>query len=211
MPRPPRIFYAGAIHHLTARGNNKMALFRDSHDFRIYRKLWVISKGRFGLKVYRWALMTNHVHFLVEQLHDTGVAEAMHFIQGRYSRYFGRKYHWKGHVWEGRYTSRLILDDRYFGQCARYIENNPVVAKMVQKAEAYPWSSAAFYKRGYRDALTDQDPYSDKEAPPPTDLSPSPDLFIGRRAVGNRDRLRELSHKLGINLLLPTRRTIYRD
>src|ERR1700755_341893 len=102
MPRPPRIFFAGAIHHVFARGNNKMALFRDPQDFRVYRKLWVIAKSRFYLKIYRWTWMTNHIHLLLEQLKDAGLPEAMHFVQGRYARYFCRKYQWKGHVWESR-------------------------------------------------------------------------------------------------------------
>src|ERR1051326_142972 len=113
MPRPPRIFFAGAIHHITARGNNKMTLFQDAHDFRVYRKLWIMAKTRFELKVFRWAFMTNHIHLLLKQIKGAGVSEAMHFVQGRYARYFGKKYNWKGHVWEDRYSNRIVADEKY--------------------------------------------------------------------------------------------------
>lgn len=210
MPRPPRIFYAEAIHHVTARGNNQMALFRDAHDFRVYRKLCAIAKKRFGLKIYRWTFMTNHIHLLLQQIGSMGVAEAMHFIQGRYARYFGRKYHWKGHVWENRYTNRIVADERYFRRCAQYIEENPVKAGITEKAEDYPWSSAAFYARGHRDPLTDKEPGFDT-TDVPEQIAKGMELIIGRRAVGTRDKLQELSQKLGIKLISRSRRSVYHD
>lgn len=160
MARPPRIFFAGALHHIVARGNNKMPLFREAADFRLYRKLWRIAKQRFGLEIYRWAWMTNHVHVLLKQTKDNGVAETMHFVQLRFARYFASKYAWSGHVWESRYTNRLILDERYFVRCARYIEQNPVKAGLVQQAHDYRWSSAAFYAKGFADTLTQHSPFS---------------------------------------------------
>jgi putative transposase len=212
MPRPPRIFFAGAIHHIIARGNNQMDLFRDAYDLRVYRKLWIIAKARFNLKVYRWSFMPNHVHLLLEQVFADGVSEAMHFIQGRYARYFGRKYRWKGHVWESRYTNRLIADNEYFQYCAIYIENNPVKAGLVLEAEQYSWSSAAFYRLHHRDPLTDPDPYSNVDYISETARQPHPnDLFIGRRAVGQKDRLHELSKRIGKNLLVRARRSTYKE
>ncbi len=187
-----------------------MDLFRDAHDFRVYRKLWVLAKTRFGLKVYRWTFMTNHIHLLLEQIRDAGLAEAMHFVQGRYARYFGRKYLWKGHVWESRYSNRLILDERYFLRCAFYIEDNPVKAGIVAKATEYRWSSAAFYSLGHRDLLTDKDPNGEIDSRvnnPSTEVK----LHIGRRAVGRKDLLRKLSKNLGKNLLLANRRSIFGD
>jgi len=185
-----------------------MDLFRDIQDFRIYRKLWVTAKKRFHLKVYRWTWMTNHIHVLLQQLDKTGVAEAMHFVQGRFARYFGRKYGWKGHVWEARYTNRLILDETYFIRCAGYIENNPVEAGIVEQPFDYPWSSAPFYALGYRDPLTDRDPYFKTAY---EDLAISTDLFIGRRAVGRHDQLQQLSSAIGKTLLIRSNRSSYPD
>ena len=186
-----------------------MNLFRDAHDFRVYRKLWVIAKKRFHLKVYRWTFMTNHIHLLLEQLQAVGIAEAMHFVQGRFARYFGRKYLWKGHVWEDRYSNRIIADERYFRTCAAYIEDNPVKAGLVARAEDYRWSSAAYYALKFRDPLTDQEPYSDVAAPKFIDTDAAKDLFIGRRAVGTSDELRRLSEAIGKDLLVRNRRSSY--
>jgi putative transposase len=205
MPRPPRIFFAGAIHHIVARGNNKMSLFHDPNDFRTYRKLWILAKEQFDLKIYRWVFMTNHVHVLLEQLRAEGVAEALHFVQSRYARYFCRKNSWKGHVWEGRYTSRIIADERYFLRCALYIENNPVKAGMITRAEDYPWSSSAFYTKGYQDSLTDKDPYSNTVPYDPL----TNDLFIGRRAVGDIATLEYLSERIGRPLIKRSPRSSY--
>jgi len=212
MPRPPRVFFEGAIHHIIARGNNKMNLFLDSNDFRVYRKLWILAKPRFKLKIYRWAFMTNHVHFLLEQIQAVGVAEAMHLIQGRYARYFCRKYAWKGHVWESRYSNRLIADEQYFLRCARYIEANPVKAGLAVRPQDYRWSSAGFYTFQHRDQLTDKDPYSELGLSGDSDTSNKQELFIGRRAVGNVERLIKLSKKVGQNLVSrPRRQSIYQD
>ena len=122
-----------------------------------------MAKARCGLKIYRWTFMTNRYPILVlgtDLRYWSGRGHA--FCSGSLSaRYFGKKYAWKGHVWESRYTNRLIADERYFRQCAQYIEENPVKARMVTMADEYPWSSARFYSQGYKDPLTDKDPYTE--------------------------------------------------
>jgi putative transposase len=100
--------------------------------------------------------MTNHIHLIIIQDHDTALPKAMQFIQQRFAKYYGRRYSWIGHVWQGRYTSRLIADDSYFFQCAQYVENNPVKAGIVQRPEDYLWSSAYARSRGFNDTLADK-------------------------------------------------------
>ncbi len=153
MARAPRILIAGGLYHVIARGNNKMRLFHDGQDFRVYRRYWIELSRTFSLRVLRYTLMSNHIHLLIEQINDTGLPEAMQSIQMRYAKYFGKRYKWVGHVWQGRYKSPLIGDEGYLEQCGQYIENNPVRAGLVDRPEDYPWSSARTYSCGLADPV----------------------------------------------------------
>jgi putative transposase len=188
-----------------ARGNNKMQLFHDSQDFRFYRKLWRKAKEKFGLKILRWCLMPNHIHFIVLQLTQNGLSEAMHYIQQRYAKYYGRRYKWVGHVWQGRYTSRLIADDAYLFQCGQYVENNPVRAGLVARPEDYLWSSAYARARGFDDGLVDKISAFDSGYGPRESMGVKLDfpetkvgvLKNGRRVLGSADSIQALATRFG--------------
>jgi putative transposase len=158
MPRPPRNFFAGAIHHVYVRGNNQMPVLRDPQDHRFYRRLLLKAKDGFQLLFTRYTSMTNHVHFVVIQREDTGLAEAMQWVQSCYARYYNRRYHHSGHVWQGRYGARLIRNNADLLNVGRYVELNPVQAGMVDTPDEYPWSSYHFYAKGHRNDLISMDP-----------------------------------------------------
>ncbi len=203
MPRPPRYLFSGGIYHVIARGNNRMKLFHDKQDYRFYRKLWIQAKKKFSLNVYRWCFMPNHIHLIVTPKTDDGLSLAMHYIQHRYAKYYGRRYKWVGHVWQGRYTSRLIADDRYLYQCGNYVENNPVRAGLIDRAEDYVWSSAYGRSRGFMDGLTDDIHPSEIPDPiEPLSIESIPEeaerpLEKGRRVLGSEDQIKKLTCLFG--------------
>jgi putative transposase len=86
--------------------------------------------------------MTNHIHLVLVPTTETGLQQVLKPLHMRYAQHVNRCRGWKGHIWQGRYFSSP-LDDSYTWAAIRYVERNPVRARMVRKAERYPWSSAA--------------------------------------------------------------------
>jgi len=158
MPRLPRIFFPEAIYHVSARGNDQQILFVDAQDHRVYRHLLELAKKTDQLRIFRWTQMSNHVHFMAQQINEFGLATAMQRVQAAYARYFNKRYGKSGHVWQGRYWARLLKSNVDLLTCGRYIERNPVEAGMVENPADYPWSSCRFYTQGHRNDLIDRDP-----------------------------------------------------
>ena len=91
--------------------------------------------------VLAYCLMTNHIHLVLVPATEEGLQNVLKPLHMRYAQRLNRKRGWKGHVWQGRYFSSP-LDETYLWAALRYVERNPVRARMVRKAERYPWSSA---------------------------------------------------------------------
>jgi putative transposase len=91
--------------------------------------------------IHAYVLMTNHVHLLLSPGDGSSVSVMMKRLGCRYVLYFNRRHDRTGTLWEGRFHSSLVQDERYLMICYRYIELNPVRARMVEKPSDYPWSS----------------------------------------------------------------------
>ena len=144
MPRGLRIAYPGAVYHVRSRGNDRKALFFDDDDRRHYLDLLcgVVSVCR--LKVYAYVLMSNHIHLFLRTL-LSNISEAMYKVSGDYSHYFNKRYKRAGHLFESRFKSKLVQEDRYFLGLLRYVHMNPVKAGMAARPEQYAWSSHRAY------------------------------------------------------------------
>ncbi len=141
MPRRTRLYLPDHPYHIVQRGNNCDACFVEPENYKFYLELWKECSVLYGVKVHTYCLMTNHIHFLVTPEQSDSISRATRVIGSRYAYYFNKLYRRTGTVWEGRHKSSLVQCDRYFLTCSRYIELNPVVARMVQKPEQYKWSS----------------------------------------------------------------------
>lgn len=158
MPRTARVVLPAYPHHVVQRGHNRQAVFAASGDYEGYLATLAELKGVFGVKVYAWCLMTNHVHLLLEPSNGTGLALLMKRLSARQTRYRNRLERRSGTVWEGRYKSSLVQTDAHLLACCRYIELNPVRARMVAAAQDYSWSSCRA-RLGYaQSAVLDLDP-----------------------------------------------------
>ncbi len=141
MVRCARIVAADYFYHITQRGNNRQIIFCDDDDRRAYLS-WIDEYSRrYSLELFAYCLMSNHVHFIAKPKEDDSLARTFNTAHMRYAQYFNKKYHSCGHVWQGRFFSSL-LDEKYFQVAVRYVEQNPVRARMVEKAWDWPWSSA---------------------------------------------------------------------
>ena len=141
VPRIARVVLPACPHHVVQRGHNQEVCFADSADYERYLMTLEEFKRKLGVKVYAWCLMTNHVHLLLEPSTATGLGLLMQRLSGRQTRYHNRLEQRSGTLWEGRYKSSLVQSEGYLLACCRYIELNPVRARIVAAPEDYPWSS----------------------------------------------------------------------
>lgn len=141
MPRRKRVVVPGLAHHVTQRGNYQQKVFEKEADYRNYC-YWVNSYAKkYNILIYAYCLMTNHVHFIVEPRDEYGLARFFNSVHMRYSQYKNKEKKVKGHLWQGRFYS-CVLDSGHFYRAIRYVERNPVRAKMVTRPWDYVWSSA---------------------------------------------------------------------
>jgi putative transposase len=177
MPRPPRIDLPGIAQHVIQRGNDRRPCFFAEIDYvRYLQDLREIAR-REGCAVHAYVLMTNHVHLLMSPAAPGSVARTMQALGRRYVRYINDRYCRTGTLWEGRYKACLVGDDRYVLQCHRYIDLNPVRARMVVDPADYTWSS-------YRCFALDQ--------PDPLLTPHAAILRLGPNAAGRHQAYRDL-------------------
>ncbi|MDH7542220.1 transposase, partial [Pseudomonas aeruginosa] len=128
--------------HVVQRGHNRQVVFAEDEDYQRYLSDLRDLKDAFGIKVYAFCLMTNHVHLLLAPGDSlSGLAQLMKTLAARTTRYRNRLEGRSGTLWESRYKSSVVQSDAYLLACCRYIELNPVRARMVDDVAAYPWSS----------------------------------------------------------------------
>jgi putative transposase len=97
--------------------------------------------------------MPNHLHILIKTEIASDLPKLMQVILQVYAAGFRKKYKSTGFIFQNRYKSRLISNDTYLLECARYIEHNPVRAKIVEDVSEYPWSSFSYYAKGTKDKI----------------------------------------------------------
>ncbi len=108
--------------------------------------------------------MDNHIHILAVPERETSLARAIGGTNLLYTQYINRKYKRSGRLWQNRFFSTIVEEGSYLWAVARYIELNPVRAKLVQKAEDYPWSSARAHILGIKDDVLSGDNWFVEEA-----------------------------------------------
>jgi REP-associated tyrosine transposase len=140
------------------RGNNRAAIFFDDEDYARYRDWLARAAVAHGCAVHAYVLMTNHVHLLVTPERADSLPCLMQSLGRRYVRYINAAYRRTGTLWEGRYRAAPIDSDAYFLACCRYIELNPVRARMVAHPRDHRWSSYAAHAQGAPDALVRDHP-----------------------------------------------------
>ena len=140
MARPLRIEFAGALYHVTARGNARADIYLDTADRRQFMQLLRNTLDRYDWSCHAYCLMDNHYHLLLET-NTASLSKGMKFLNGTYTQYFNRRHQRVGHVFQGRFKAILVQKDSHLLELTRYIVLNPVRAQMVHNPEDWPWSS----------------------------------------------------------------------
>lgn len=140
MARPLRLEFAGALYHLTARGDRQEPIFLDDGDRRGFLDLLGKEISQQGWICYAYCLMGNHYHLLIETP-EANLVRGMRRLNGVYTQAFNRRRKKPGHVFQGRYKSILVDKENYLLELCRYVVLNPVRANMVKEPEEWSWSS----------------------------------------------------------------------
>jgi putative transposase len=141
MPRKARLFLNNAIYHAMVRGNQKQLTFIDEEDFVRYLDILKHYKRGYKFRLYGYCLMPNHVHLLLEVEHGPDLGKIMQGLNQTYTIWFNHKYKKVGHLWQGRYKSKVVQKDGYLWDCIEYMESNPVRANISRSPFEYYWSS----------------------------------------------------------------------
>jgi putative transposase len=153
MARRARFVLRGVPQHVIQRGNNRQAVFYTDVDRRFYLGYLGDAARKYGCLVHAYVLMTNHVHLLATPLETTALSRTMQHLGRRYVRYLNDRYRRSGTLWADRFKASLVDTELYFLQCCRYIELNPVRARIVSLLDECEWSSYRCHAFGIDDAL----------------------------------------------------------
>ncbi|HEX5184324.1 MAG TPA: transposase [Allosphingosinicella sp.] len=154
MARLARIVVPGVLHHVVQRGNRRQEVFFGERDYAAYKALVAEACAANGVRCLAWCLMPNHVHLILVPPTPDGLRAALGEAHRRYSRRINEAKGWTGYLWQGRFAS-YPMDEAHAMVAVRYVELNPVRAKLVERAEDWRWSSARAHVEGKPDGLTD--------------------------------------------------------
>jgi len=206
MPRIARAVCVDLPHHVTQRGNNQQKVFKRKNDHAFYISLMRKYSKILKLQIWSYCLMPNHVHFIVVPREPDSMAKTFDVVHMLYSQYFNSKMNRKGHLWQSRFYS-CLLDNDHLCAAARYIERNPVRARIVDRPEEYRWSSAYAHINKTPDRLLSGDCFLTHEI---TDWKkflthPDDEKILEKlrsrtrsgRPAGNDDFITNIENKLG--------------
>jgi putative transposase len=140
LPRPLRPQIEGGIYHLGSRGVRKLPLYTDDTSRRRFLSLLDLVTAKYHWELHTYCLMTNHYHLLVTTVEPT-LSVGMQYLLSNYAQWFDWRHGFEGHVFDRRFFSRVIEDDRDLLATERYILLNPVRAGICSSAADWSWSS----------------------------------------------------------------------
>jgi REP element-mobilizing transposase RayT len=140
MARPIRLEFAGALYHVTSRGNRQEVIYEHDDDRRAFLSILEDVCRNQNWICYAYCLMSNHYHLLIETP-DANLSKGMRQLNGVYTQTHNRVHQRVGHVFQGRYKAILVQKETYLLELSRYIVLNPVRARMVRSTKDWPWSS----------------------------------------------------------------------
>jgi REP element-mobilizing transposase RayT len=140
MARPLRIEFPGAVYHITSRGNERKAIFRNDRDRKVFLDTLEDVTLRYNWLCHGYCLMENHYHLLIDTP-DGNLSIGMRQLNGIYTQRFNKRHGRVGHLFQGRFKAVLVQKDSHLLEACRYVVLNPVRAERVQRPEEWIWSS----------------------------------------------------------------------
>jgi len=134
------------VYHVIFRGNNRQNILKLKSDKQDLLNSIQKYQERKEVKIYGFVLMDNHVHIVMEVGEKHNISKVMQAVLLSFSAKYRRKYEYCGHVWQGRFQSKPMMNEEYVLKCLEYIHLNPVRAGLVLSSSDYIYSSAKFYQ-----------------------------------------------------------------
>ena len=147
MPRTARASVGNVVYHVINRGNAKNDVFHKRDDYAAFLKLINEASDRLPMRLIGYCLMTNHFHLVLWPHNDGDLSRWMQWLMTSHVRRYHRHYNSSGHVWQGRFKAFPIQQDEHLLTVLRYVERNPVRARMVRKAQRYSWSFVSLFNK----------------------------------------------------------------
>lgn len=174
MARMGRVVIPGYPHHVTQRGNRRQRTFFSADDYRYYIELMAEFAYEAETEVWAYCLMPNHVHLVMVPKHEDGLRAAIGEAHRRYTRHINFRKGWRGHLWQERFHS-FVMNEKYLLSTVRYVELNPVKARLCAYPADWRWSSALPHLLGKDDQLVKARPMLERVPDWPGYLAASKD------------------------------------
>jgi putative transposase len=147
-----RVIAPGLPHHVTQRGNRREPIFFEDGDQDVYCDLLAEHTRKYRVEVWAWCLMPNHVHLILTPHDETGLSRAIGAAHRRYTHFINARGHWIWHLFQSRFAS-VVMDEAHLMAALRYVSLNPVRARLVGRAQDWPWSSVRAHLKAEDDGL----------------------------------------------------------
>lgn len=161
MARLARLVIPGIPYHVTQRGNRRQQTFFEEGDYALYRDLLGDAARAAEASVWAYCLMPNHVHVVITPTDPDGLRRTFAHAHRRYTGFINARHRWTGHLWQGRFGA-VAMDEQHLAAATRYVALNPVRARLVDRAEQWPWSSVGAHLAGEDDGLVEVAPLLDR-------------------------------------------------
>jgi REP element-mobilizing transposase RayT len=156
MPRRRRVFVEGGIYHVYNRCARGEHVLGDADEAIRFVELLRFVKERDDFNIFAWCVMSNHYHLAI-RTSVVPLPRTMHYLQGRFSRDFNRRWGRTGPLWQSRYKAKLIDDRQYLPRLIEYIHLNPVKGGIVDNPSGYSFSGHRELVGKVRDPVSDPD------------------------------------------------------
>jgi len=156
VPRRPRYLIDNGYYHILTRGNDRRKVFQCQDDYVRILDIIRLYIEKYQVRIFHYCLMANHIHFLVQAIKSVDLPKFMQGVLQVYANYFRSKYDSIGFLFQNRYKSIHIEKESYLLECARYIERNPLRAKICDDLKDYSWSSYLFYAEGKENGIIEK-------------------------------------------------------
>ena len=143
MPRPQRTDVGNYVYHALNRANNRVQIFDKYKDYKLFENILEEAKEKFDMRILAYCIMPNHWHLILYPKKDGDLSKFMSWVTNTHTRRWHsiKETIGQGHLYQGRYKSFIVQENEYLLQLFKYIEGNPLKAKLVEKAEDWKWSS----------------------------------------------------------------------
>lgn len=145
MPRTARADIGGLCYHVLNRGNNRATVFHSDDDYQQFLTLIGQAHEKHPMRVLGFPPMPNHFHLCLWPRQDGALGKFMQVLTTKHAFRYRKTYGGSGHIWSGRFKAFPCQSSQHLLRVLRYIERNPVRAKLAPHVESWPWSSARLW------------------------------------------------------------------